>query len=255
MLPKNIIQEMKKYDVIQYFFKKALWPVLRPHLNGHKLIVYYASSDFRDNKEEYLREFNRVAHKSVIALGEFANLGAKNEVYVVGAVDTDKLKPIRQTVRKPYRFGHYPSNPDIKGTPTIQRVVNRIGHLNFRCETNRVDFAEQQARMQWCDIYIELFNPVLRGNKYGSFGISALEAAAMGKIVITQNLSAHIYKQNYGECPLILVEDEDDLQFKIELINSMRPSEIMWLQNKTREWVVRNHSYQATGMRILNHVL
>jgi glycosyltransferase involved in cell wall biosynthesis len=202
-----------------------------------------------------LKYFNPIVHKTVIALGEFAGYGAKNETYIVGAIDTDKLISSGIKPKRPYIAGHYPSNSLVKGTETINKIAGNIKGIKYLCSVEKVTYEEQLKRMAVCDIYIELFNPVLNGEKYGSFGISALEAAAMGKIVVTQNLSHKVYKENYGYCPLILCETENDLREKLELLGSMKPNEIKHLQDKTREWVVKNHSYKATGERILKNIL
>lgn len=252
---QDIIRELPKYDFIQFFFNIDLYRLLAPHLRRKKLVVYYASSDFRDNKNRYLATFNPVVHKSVIALGEFAGYGARNEVYVVGAVDTDKLCPNGHKTMKPFKVAHYPSNTLVKGSETINRIAKNIKNIRYKFSDKKVGFDEQIERMKDCDIYIELFNPTLNGNKYGSFGITALEAAALGKIVITQNLSRDIYEMNYGCCPLMLVETEEELKDKLEMLAGMTTAEIRFLQEKTREWVVKNHSYLATGRRIKEKVL
>jgi hypothetical protein len=251
----DIKRKIAAADVIQFFFNMDIFQRVNPDLRGKKLIVYYASSDFRSNRHHYLSFFNPRVHKTVIALGEFANLGARNEVYVVGAIDTDKLQPSKRMPRRPCIAAHYPSRASVKGTPLINSIAETIKGLKYTVSTEKVDYDAQIKRVGACDIYIELFQPVLNGQKYGSFGISALEAAAMGKIVVTQNLSRKVYEDNYGECPFILCETEAQLRDELTRLAAMTPAEIRALQNKTREWVVTNHSYKATGMRILNHVL
>jgi len=254
----EIIREIRSADYIQYFFSISLYKTIERYLRGKRLIVWYASSDFRANKEEYLRTFNPFVHKSVIALGEFSNLGAKNEHYIVGAVDTDSILPSNKEVSIPYQIAHYPSNPEVKGTSEIITMMDKVSkkdRWSFRSSIERVDFESQTNRLKDCDIYIELFNTTLNGEVYGSFGITALEAAAMGKIVVTMNLSKSVYEKTYGYCPFILVHDAEEFNREMNRLINMRLDQIVELQNITRDWVVKNHSYVSTGKKINEDIL
>ena len=106
----------------------------------------------------------------------------------------------------------------------------------FRSFVNVVDYQNHKQRYRECDVYVELFNHAIDGRPYGSFGTTAAEAAAMGKVVVTQNLYADFYEREYGDCPLILARTE--------------PSEMMKLQEAHRQWAVNKHSFKATGERI-----
>ena len=104
-------------------------------------------------------------------------------------------------------------------------------------------------------VYIELFKPILEGNPYGSFGIQALEAAAMGKSVVTQNMNEDVYFNEYGFCRLMLANNETDFKDIVELLDKSSPDEIKNLQEETRQWVVDNHSYKSTGLKLLKKIL
>ena len=186
---------------------------------GKPLVVYHTGSGYRSEPEKLNNIFNPLVEISFTALGELMNHGAKNEIYVVGATDTEKIKP-EPTQNKELVLAHYPSKKEVKGTETIVRLMKEIGATNrfiFNYNENDIKYpySAQQKKMQNCDIYIELLKPELSGKKYGSWGITALEAAAMGKVVVTQNLSSEIYEKHYGRSPLILIEDESDFIKKI----------------------------------------
>jgi glycosyltransferase involved in cell wall biosynthesis len=256
----DIIAAIKDFDYIQYFFSLNLYERIKDHLKDKRVIVWYACSDFRSNKEHYINTFNQVVYKSVIALGEFAGHGAINETYFVGAVDTEKIKPVNKKIKGAYKIAHFPSNAEVKGSATINKMMQQVKSIaperfEFKYSESKVSFNDSLKRMSECDIYIELFSPSIGSNKYGSFGISALEAAALGKIIVTQNLSREVYESNYGECPFVLCDTEYDFISKMQMLINMNPGEIKALQDKTREWVVKNHSYEATGKRLIEKVL
>jgi len=249
-------REIQKADYVQLFFSHwRLYKELKPEINDKKLIVWNAGTNYRIDPDLHNRIFNPYVHKTVSALGELCNRGAKNEVYMVGAIDTERIignKPIFNN----YIIGHYPHNTEVKGTEKINEIIGKLKkNFVYLTSNTQVDYSEQLKRMDECDIYIELFAPTNNGKKYGSFGITALEAASMGKIVITQNLSSDIYFENYGECELLLALDEEDMLFKLRILLEMNPIQLKRIQDKTREWVVKNHSYKATGQRMLEKVL
>jgi len=247
----NVMQKMVEADYVQIFHSDS--EALNVFINSKskaKLIVYHAGSRYRRAPEKYNHLFNGFVHKSVIALPEFAGLGCKNEQYLVGAIDTDRIYRTPSHPQHPFDFRHYPSNAHVKGTTDIIKMVMEVKQNNkfhFRYGLNRVESPQQYERMRECDIYIELFAPMNEGKPYGSFGITALEAASMGKIVVTQNLNSDVYFNEYGFCRLFTPVTVSDFKEVIELLANSTPKEISNLQDETREWVVKNHGYKASG--------
>jgi hypothetical protein len=237
-----------QYDIVQLFNSDASMLSFVNAYRG-KLVVYHTGSGYRRNFDALNRSFNPKVWKSIIALGEFENLGAKDPHYVSVAVDTDDLKPDLQLPRRPYKFIHCPSNPTVKGTPAIMRMMSQAD-VQFRSFVNVVDYQKHKQRYRECDVYVELFNPEIEGRPYGSFGTTAAEAAAMGKVVVTQNLYDDFYERVYGDCPLILARTEKEFIEKIQWLNSLEPSEMLKLQEAHRQWAVNKHSFKATGERL-----
>lgn len=256
---ETIKRKMREADVVQIMHSCA--HSLNYYISSGskaKLIVYHTGSIYRNNPEVFNKLFNGHIHKSVIALPEFSGLGGKNEQYIVGAVDTDRIQPLKYQVSFPYQVKHYPSNAEIKGTERIKAMVSKSKYqdrFNFMWDSQLVSMKEQYDRCGACDIYIELFNPAISGKPYGSFGIQALESAAMGKIVMTQNLQNDVYLNEYRENKLILSDTEDEFIFNLNLLVFLSPEVITKMQEETRQWVVDKHSYKATGNRIVEKIL
>lgn len=243
----NIVNKIKEADVVQIFHSDRSF---LHHCKGKRVIVYHTGTVYRQNHKMFNDIFNPVVDRSVIALGEFHNLGAKNEIYMVGAIDETKYEFIRQ--RGIHLFAHYPSNEKVKGT---EKILEMMSGYKLAYSSDKVPVKEQYERMQACDIYIELFSPDQDGKKYGSWGITALEAAAMGKIVVTQNLSSKVYEDNYGECPLFLCETEDDFRKTIYKLANASETYIKYRRILSRQWIEKKHSYRASGNYILKKIL
>lgn len=241
-----------KYDIVQIFFSNE---AIASRINRSKrMIVHHAGSDYRMNPDQKNRYFNHIVTDSVIALGEFHGLGAKNEFYVVGAVNCKKYKPKFKT-RGKIRLGHFPSNPAVKGTNEILKIVNSLKKqydFDFEYSTKRVSYREQIERMKQCDIYIELFKPILNNKPYGSWGITALEAAAMGKIVISNHTTKDFYTKQYGDCAIQEANTLGELRLKLEIFLGLSTKEIRVMQQYTRNWVESKHDYKPTATRISN---
>ncbi len=216
-----------------------------------KIVVYHTGSRYRSNPIKYNSAFNPIIDASFTDQCEFMNLGAKNLKYIATAIDTRQIGSFGHEVKKPVKIGHYPSNSEVKGTNEILNMLSKLDHeFILNCSTNIVNHKEQYKRMDDCDIYIELFKPELNGKPYGCFGVTAFEAAAAGKVVVTQNFNEDVYKNEYGECPFIICNSENQFLFNMNKLLSMPIAEVNDLQTKTYKWVNEKHSYKATGERL-----
>ena len=245
---KNIV---KNYDVvmIQHSCEVSLKLVLEG--KPKRLFCFHTGSLYRQGSDRLNALFNPHVEKSFIALGEFAGLGAKNEIYSVGAIDTERLAPTKTGISSPLSIMHLPSKPAVKGTSTILEMMGQLtGSFDFQYKLDSCPYQENLDLMQECDIYIELFAPEQLGKPYGSWGITALEAAAMGKVVFTNHLTSQVYIDAYGIQPQIEWHNtEEGFKTRLQiLINS--PRFVEGLQKTTLNWVKKYHSYQATGQRL-----
>lgn len=212
---------------------------LKPFVNG-RVIYYHTGSKYRLNKIKIQKSVND-AELNLIALPEFHNTGLSNEIYLIGA--TPEPNGV-QTVTN--RFAHYPSNPEVKGTDLIIKTFNELS-IPLATSLERVSYSEQLKRMANCFVYVELFAPLQGSMQYGSFGMTALEAASYRCVVITNNVTGQqLYKDTYGHCELEIANTLSELKTKIKYWNDNETTE---KAERTFNWWQRNHSYKATGTR------
>lgn len=256
-LHASVIAKMiSDYDVIQFFHDNInLFGVLTNAMKCKKIIAYHTSSEYRKNSAYINSIMNPIIYKSVNAMPEFMYLGSYNPVYMVGAVDTDKLFPSERVTDSEAIFAHYPSNPVVKGTDKIIETVSKLPVI-FKHSTSLVRYPEQLKRISECDIYIEMLTEKdANGMPYGNFGITALEAAALGKVVITGLRDREVYDYAYGFCGLNIANTSNKLKRTIESLSNYSGDYLKGKQQITREWVVKNHSYKDTGEYYLRNVL
>jgi hypothetical protein len=222
-----------------------------------KLIVFHTGTPYRMDPEGMNAAYNPIVQLTLTDQCEFMHLGAKNIQYVATAIDKIDFDA-KMEANVPYKIAHYPSSGDVKGTDYINEMMVKLLDKNlyhrykYYWSKDRVNHAENLQRMKLCDIYIELFalQQNIGGNilQYGCYGVSAFEAAAMGKIVVTQNVFPAVYEKAYGcELPFILTHSENDFINKLGSLVQESNVQIRKRQSDTKEWVEKNHSYRATG--------
>lgn len=247
----TMLSLIMEHDVVQIMHSDLLMLDLCREFKG-KLIVWHTGTAYRKNSDKLNAAFNPRVSLSICALGELMGKGAKNEVYMVGAIDVKKLQP-GYVNRDVCKIAHYPSNETIKGSDEIFIAASEIYHktdgaFDFVMSVEKVPYPEQLRRMDNCDVYIELFAPLQDGYGYGSWGITALEAAAMGKIVITCHTTVDVYEKSYkNRTPFFIANTKEELREQIERVAKMGAFDLKTMQSATRSWVARNHSYIATG--------
>lgn len=250
VITPNMIQDAyKDCDVI--ILIHSCWQLLE-YLPNKLVIPYHTGTPYRQGYDLINTKFK--SPFTLIALPEFQTL-APNPKYLVGAVEIDKpIKPLGDKLV----VGHFPSNPSVKGTEDIVRIVRDLQRSNdfeFILSIDRVSHDENLDRMNQCDIYIELLAPQQGGKPYGSFGISALEAAAMGKIVITQALTDNgIYNSTYGVNMMNMVSGEQGLRKTLTGLLNYKGDYILGQQQLTRDMMKQHHSYLATGNKLKSYL-
>lgn len=206
-----------------------------------RIAYFHTGTKYRTRKDT-IKELIQYAELNLIALPEFHNTGLKNEHYVIGAVPEPT-----GAIGVDYKFGHFPSNPDVKGTDTIIKAFKDVG-VPLTYSIDKVGYEEQLTRMQKAQVIVELFNPMLGSNIYGSFGMTALEAASYRKVVLTQNITGQeLYAKTYGECELVICNTYNDLKNNILKYNNI---DVYEKANATYLWWQSKHSPRATGQRI-----
>jgi hypothetical protein len=246
-------RQIKGADVIQIMHT---WPdalEMCKNLKKKRVVVYHTGTTYRTAPEKWNDVFNPYVSMCFTDQCEFIGLGAKNEMYIATAVDVKNTPVPVRPVKKPLEFAHFPSNPEVKGTKEIINMMQRLvleTYFIFNVSGAKVSHPGQIERMGKCDVYIELFKPTLNGKPYGCFGVSAFEAAALGRIVVTQNIHEAAYAKVYGNCPLRITNTEQEFIDCIERLLGTPNQVLEEIQKETRAWMERNHSFEATGKRL-----
>lgn len=215
---------------------------------GKKIIVAHTGTRYRENHIAFNEKFKGI--KSISDQSEFSVLG--NHEYIVAPVELDAA-PFYRTGK--LKIGHYPSHPVVKGTAEIIQMLHPMQNkFKWMHSTAPVPHAQQLKRMAGCDVYVELFKPELNGRPYGCFGVTALEAAAMGKIVVTNNLYPDVYTMSYGRCPFLIANTSEEFIGAVDYLLKMKPFTFKKMQFETFEIMKENHSFEATGNKLAKFI-
>lgn len=243
---KQMQDLIPRYDIIQIFHSCEQILSMVKRYPRKDYVVYHTGSRYRNNPIFYNNLF-RGAKAQLTDQCEFMKLG--NMSYIAPWV-----KPMH--IDKPRRnklvLGHYPSNPVVKGTAKIREMVEPFAAaFDIRINEKPMSHAANMQRIADCDIYIELFQPYLRGKEYGCFGVTAFEAAAAGCLVITQNLNSHVYQEAYGNHPFLICNDEKTFEHTLKFLaydmdKTTKDNAILEMNT-----YLRRHSIEPTGERIL----
>ena len=226
------------------------------------VVAQHGGTVYRQHHDEVNATINPIAQATVIQCPDLLGLGAKNEHWVSFPVDTDFLQPVPYDKKNTLTFGHFPSNHTVKGTAAICKVVDSIKDPRFKyiglrpenAKKNIKTWNENLNRLAACDVYLESLSPTQGKKVYGEFGNQALEAAAMGKIVITNCVHKELYEKEFGKLGLIVANTEEELRAAIDTVLGMSAQKIAAKRKAMRDWVVSNHSISAVGQRLWGKV-
>jgi hypothetical protein len=239
---KHIMERFLEYDVIQLFHScEKTYMLIMAHPN---IVVYHTGTRYRMNK----RYYDNLYMGRTIATDQCEFLLHDPSMMYVAPHTT--LIQAQRPYRTKLRIAHYPSNHLVKGTKTIQRLLEPFrDRFDIDINTNREPHEKNLYRIGLADIYIELFNPTQNGQPYGCFGVTAFEATAMGVMVVTNNVNRQAYENVYGAHPFLTPNDEmafiqaiESLAVPREQFDAMREDLHAGFSDK--------HSIQATGERI-----
>lgn len=246
----TMIDRIKKANVILLMHSDLmLFDLVKKHNPKAEICIFHTGSRYRQDFVMMNKMF--AGRKTFTDQTELMKKG--NHSYLVSPVEIHKARFNSQSV---VRIGHFPSSTEVKGTDEIISMLKKF-HGKFRWvhNTDFVPNRKQIQRMGLCDVYIELFKPILWGKEYGCFGVTALEAASLGKLVITQDLNPNIYAETYGQHPFLLANTPEQFQKTIARIIEMKPNELMNERKKFHQIMAENHSFEATGQRLKSILL
>ena len=264
----RLVQYSKDAKVIHYFASKFIFCGVDPR--EKKVVMQHGGTLYRNNFQKLNEYYNPFVDATIIQCPDLLGLGANNEHWIYYPVDTEYIQPDFTTGKK-LVIGHFPSNPEVKGTKNILRVIKRLEESDlsdrFEYVGNRKadwgsDFIQEDLvlwtdnlkRLAKCDIVIETCNDNIYGRKYGEWGNTAIEAAALGKIVVTNSLAQGLYEDEYGICALNIANHPDALEKTLRRLLSLSNKEIRQKKQETRCWVEAKHSIPATAKRLWEKV-
>lgn len=198
-------------------------------MNAGKRIVYHTGTKYRNGADVFDEMF-----KGWISVADLPELARRTDYFISMTVDTDAIQP--DYTYKGGVVAHYPSHKETKGTDEILRRVPGI-----ICDRSNVPHMQNLKRMNECDIYVEMHAPTLFGRAHGNFSTTTLEAAALGKIVVS--MCDDFYREKYCDPPIFGIEDIPDLL-------AADHNTLYNMKKESRKWVERYHSIPATARRI-----
>lgn len=235
-----------------------------------EFVVQHGGKTYRDAPELCNKIFNPWVKSTIAQCPDLLNLGAKNEHLIYYPVDTDLLQPdfILKDPKK-IIIGHFPSSPHNKGTETITKVIANLkktalgdkfeyNGISWDPENQRkhfVDWKDNLERLKSCDILIETCKPKLGEAVFGEWGNTAIEASALGTIVVTNSLSSDVYRQEYGDNALHINDGTaEGLTKTLKKLLHCSSEQILDKKKIARRWVIKNHSIEATALRLWEKV-
>lgn len=233
---------------------------------GKFLALFVGDQGYRNHWENVLRRYPRL-DKVFYQGSDLKGKSPYPEAWLLPAVDTDIIQT-KQDVshmshNSPIKIAHFPRSPKAKGTHHILAVIDKLKSDpttkdKFVFETSdgwRMSWLDNIARLDTCDIYIEsqAYTIGEGGNSekiLGEFGVTAMEACALSKIVVTCFASFEEYKEDYG-CVSEIVPSgsEDELERRLRELLALPRDELINKRMRTREWIL-GHGYKATGLRL-----
>ena len=227
---------------------------LQVSFDGKRLFAFHGGSIYRSDPEGINGLFNPIIERALIQTGELLDCGAKDEEWLLPAVDTDTIEPKYSLMEGPLVVGHFPRDQygaGLKGTPEINEVMAGIlGDFDYRHEIRMVPWEQSLKRMVACDIYIESLSQGSAHYNKHDWSITALEAATLGCVVVTNFTHLKRYEQEYGGCLLQVANSKAELHEVMIRLLAMGKRELHRLQRRTHDWVCKYHSYCAIGQRL-----
>jgi len=217
---------------------------------GKKLVVvYHTGSPYRQGHIALNARFNPMVDITLNAPDTWER-GAVNEKWLLVPIDLAAIKPVYER-RFPDKlvFAHYPSGE--KGSEAVRKAFAKPNpRAVFDLSKGRASWEQNLLRMAACDVYVETQKTHQKGIETSCYGLSAIEAGALGKIVVTRFLHKEIFEKEFGPCAIQCSNDPAKLREAIDRIAVLPQDEVDELKKASRHWVETSHSYKAVGTRL-----
>lgn len=255
----EFMRKIKESNIIIYMHSKYIdLGLSKEKMKDKTMAVFHGGTFYRVRSKTLNGIFNPIVDISLIQTYELFGKGAKNEQWILPPVDTESLKPKFHPPKKRRVISHYPSYSKYKGTSVINSVMKDLGNsklsneLYYHFSSEKISWEKNIERMRDCDIYIESLSQGDNecSNKH-DWSVTALEAASLGKIVVTNfGFGEELYREVYGKHTLQVANSAKQLKEVLSKLLTMNNVEFQKLKYKTREWVESCHSRKAIGKRL-----
>jgi len=246
------LAEIRKF--VQAHCKTLVWMhsqmVIPPIDSVKKFAVFHGGSTYRNHTKKVNKRFNPIVDVSLTQTQDLLSRGAKNEKWFIPPVDTELLRPDYNTY-KLRLFAHFPSGGR-KGTVNIDAVMKDVQNhhrLSWKTSKRTLPWEQNIERMRKCDVYIE----TMRGGVDRlAWGVTALEAAALGKVVLANFKDPLQYESEFGvRCPILGNNTKEELEANVYKMLNATDSQLHSWRRDTRKWVEETHGMRPTGQRLL----
>lgn len=261
---------LKRWPNLKEYFQEWADYVIFGHSNlvsdfdikGKKVYVFHGGSKYRLDPEQTNKLFNPIVDGTIIQTPDLLNLGAKNEVWIPPPMDIDALPSPEYTRKNKTKLivGHFFYRPErkAKGSIAIKETIDKLpkkikNKFKFWFPEEEVSWKDNIERIEKCDILIDAIQLTSRGRRYGAWGMQALEAACMGKIVLSHSYDKY-YKEVFGRCGILPINSIPQLRKTLISLSEMNSTKIMKLKKDTRRWAEKYHSFNYVGNRIKKEV-
>lgn len=225
-------------------------------LSKKRIAVFNTGTRYRVNSEALNKKFNPLVDVTLTGIDTFG-MGAKNEKWLPVPINIDYIQQVGGVALDTEKkvIAHYPSNAKKKGTLGVVDAVSKMrktyDEFSLKIDTARVSWEENIKRMNNCDIYIERSCLNSDGIVTGSYGTTALEAAALGKIVITKFIYHKEFQERFGcRFGLVGVETQNELAQQLENLISLPKKKIAGIKQRIEAWLRKIHSHTSVGKRL-----
>lgn len=222
---------------------------------GKRCFVFHTGSNYRQHFYRVHKFFHPIVEKTIVDTPDLLTFGPKNGIWIPPPMPLDLLMPNYNRVNSNKMvLGHFFARESAKGSTAIAEV--------FRCLPNNVKekFALYMPKKEipWarniervrksCDIVIDGLQLTSRGKRYGAWCTAALEAATLGKVVLSHFLDQELYEKQFGSlCPIMPINSLKQLRETLIEISKWSPEHLRHRKEQFRLWVETYNTFEYIG--------
>ena len=261
---KEVATYARNADIIQFMHSVNTGLEFNAFNSGKGIVVFHGGSAYRNSPDKYNIFWNPKVQVTLIQTGDLVGIGnppAKNSIWFLPPVNTDGLQPHYASQVPGIRvIGHCPSMTGRKGTDVFNKLMSKLaqdpqlqGKFVYKYTPKHKHWPQNIEEMKSCDIYFDACKTKMGNAAYGEWGIAALEACSLGKVVVSHFLKFEEYRRVFNiECPIQHANDFEHVERQIRRLILMPDVEFMALREWSRAWAVENHSRKVIGQKLVD---